>query len=86
MQVRQDDGKDDLRWDFISGLAVPKPGDSRPDFPVPDIIVLDGHTVPSEISEAFDPCVLKCWNGLVEESHHGIGDIYEGQHVLQRIG
>ena len=55
----------------------------RPVVPVPGVVVFNRHSVPSKVAEAFYPRILKSWNRFVEQRHHGVGQIYEHQHVFQ---
>ena len=57
--------------------------DGSPNFAIPHIVILDGHTVAPKISEALDPRILKGRDGLVQQGHHGVGHVDEGEHVVQ---
>jgi hypothetical protein len=50
---------------------------------MPNIVVLDGHPVPSEVAKTLDPSILESRDRFVQECHHGVGEVNKRQHMLE---
>lgn len=70
----------------VRGLVVPSPAHIGPDLTITNVVVLDRHPVAPQVPKALDPGLLKGRDRFVEQGHHRVGQVDEGQHVLQAGG
>lgn len=70
---------------YVRRHMIPVTRDTGPDFSVPNVIILNGHSIAAEVSKTLYPSICKGRDSLIQECHHSICKVDERKHVLHQV-